>query len=399
MTIEIPEYAEAVLSRLEQNGEEAYIVGGSLRDSLLGKAASDYDVATSALPEQMIEIFKDHRVIATGLKHGTMTVISDTHPIEVTTFRVDGGYSDSRHPDSVSFTRSIEEDVSRRDFTVNAMAYSQKRGLVDLFGGREDLAKGIIRAVGDPERRFCEDALRIMRAFRFSAQLNFEIEENTLAAAQKCREGLARIARERISCELFKLLGSSEPERPLVQMCELGIAEYIFGRYMPERELVALLPQMPRDPAARLGLLLCKADRETTSGILGELRCSNKQRSTALAVAEHSSRAIMTQSDVSYLRKELGERAEVVMRASVLRGYTPKNALELLLSDIAPHSISELEISGNDLLSIGYSGREIGKTLSYLLDAAIDDPSLNTHEDLIVLARKKYEENTEKKGE
>ena len=180
MTIKIPEYAESVLERLEQNGEEAYIVGGSLRDSLLGKAASDYDVATSALPERTLEIFSDYRVIATGLKHGTVTVMSDGKPIEVTTFRVDGGYSDSRHPDSVSFTRSIEEDVSRRDFTVNAMAYSQRRGLVDLFGGRDDLAKGIIRAVGDPERRFDEDALRIMRAFRFSAQLDFEIEEKSL---------------------------------------------------------------------------------------------------------------------------------------------------------------------------------------------------------------------------
>lgn len=399
MTIKIPEYAESVLERLEQNGEEAYIVGGSLRDSLLGKAASDYDVATSALPERTLEIFSDYRVIATGLKHGTVTVMSDGKPIEVTTFRVDGGYSDSRHPDSVSFTRSIEEDVSRRDFTVNAMAYSQRRGLVDLFGGRDDLAKGIIRAVGDPERRFDEDALRIMRAFRFSAQLDFEIEEKTLEAAHRCREGLGKIARERVSSELFKLLSSRSPERPLLQMNERGVSEYIFGTYPIEADLVSLLPQMPNDPAARLGLLLCRANREVALEIINSLRCSNKQKSMALAVSQSSSVCIATQSDCSHLRAELGERAETVMRASVLRGYTRRDALRFLESDNAPHSISELEISGSELCAIGFKGREIGRVLAYLLDAAINDPNLNTNEKLLALAKKKYEENTEKKGE
>lgn len=395
MTIEIPEYARAVCERLEQSGEEAYIVGGSLRDSLLSKSASDYDVATSALPERMVEIFKDYRVIATGLRHGTLTVMSEGKPIEVTTFRVDGGYSDSRHPDSVSFTRSIEEDLARRDFTVNAMAYNEKRGLVDLFGGRGDLQNRIIRAVGEPERRFGEDALRIMRAFRFSAQLDFEIEKETLAAASECRVGLARIARERIASELFKLLSSKSPEKALAEMSETGVTEYVFCSYLPESELIALLPQMPNDPAARLGLLLCNAGGDKAREIVGSLRCSNKQRSVALAVAEHSSRCIETQRDCSHLRAELGERAEAVMCASVLRGYTHKDALRFLESDSAPHSIAELAVGGNDLSKLGFDGREIGKTLAYLLECAIDQPSLNTRESLLELARKKYKEKGE----
>lgn len=395
MTIEIPEYARAVCERLEQSGEEAYIVGGSLRDSLLCKSASDYDVATSALPERMVEIFKDYRVIATGLRHGTLTVMSEGKPIEVTTFRVDGGYSDSRHPDSVSFTRSIEEDLARRDFTVNAMAYNENRGLVDLFGGRDDLQNRIIRAVGEPERRFGEDALRIMRAFRFSAQLDFKMEKETLAAASECREELSKIARERIASELFKLLSAKTPEKALAEMCEIGVAEYVFCSYLPERELIALLPEMLDDPAARLGLLLCNAGDEKVREIVGSLRCSNKQRSTVLAVAQHSSRCIKTQRDCSYLCAELGERAEAVMRASILRGYTHKEALRFLESDSAPHSISELAVGGNDLSELGFSGREIGKTLAYLLECAIDQPSLNTRESLLELAKKKYKEKGE----
>ena len=395
MTIEIPEYARAVCERLEQSGEEAYIVGGSLRDSLLGRGANDYDVATSALPEEMIEIFKEYRVIKTGLKHGTVTVISDGKPIELTTFRVDGGYSDSRHPDSVSFTRSIEEDLARRDFTVNAMAYSKTRGLVDLFGGRADLENRIIRAVGEPERRFSEDALRIMRAFRFSAQLGFEIEEETLAAAKKCREGLAKIARERISSELFKLLCSPYPEGALFAMRDTGIVEYVLGNSAFDCGTVSLISQMPKEPAARLGLLLCHASAEQAVTTVDSLRCSNKQRATALAVAQYSDKRITSRSDCSRLRAAFGENAEAVMRASVLRGYTPKDSLLILENDSAPCSVAQLAIGGDELSKIGFRGREIGKTLAELLELCIDRPSLNTREFLLELARKKYNEKGE----
>ena len=168
-----PRYVADVITRLEECGHEAYIVGGSVRDMLLSKAPNDYDVTTSARPTETLEIFKDMRTIPTGLKHGTVTVMSRGNPIEITTFRIDGEYLDSRRPESVSFTDDVTADLSRRDFTVNAMAYSEKRGLIDVFGGKNDLEKRIIRAVRDPKERFSEDALRIMRAFRFSSQLGF----------------------------------------------------------------------------------------------------------------------------------------------------------------------------------------------------------------------------------
>ena len=185
MAINIPSYVKVIMNRIDGAGYEAFAVGGSLRDILLGKEPHDWDVTTSALPEEAMALFPDMHVIPTGIKHGTVTVVSSGFPIEITTYRVDGDYTDSRRPDKVQFTRNIEDDLSRRDFTVNALAYNEKRGLVDLFDGKNDLENKILRAVGDPEKRFTEDALRIMRAFRFSAQLGFDIEESTLAAAKK----------------------------------------------------------------------------------------------------------------------------------------------------------------------------------------------------------------------
>ena len=221
MKIIIPEHVRGIMDRIEDAGHEAFAVGGSLRDALLGIPPHDWDVTTSALPDTVASLFPDKHVIPTGLQHGTVTVVADGDPIEITTYRVDGEYTDSRRPDAVRFTTSIEDDLSRRDFTVNAMAYSDVRGLVDLFGGRADLEGKIIRAVGDPEKRFTEDALRIMRAFRFSAQLDFEIEKDTLEAALKLRKRLKNIAKERIGSEFMRLLSSSAASRSLTLMGEV----------------------------------------------------------------------------------------------------------------------------------------------------------------------------------
>ena len=218
-----PSYADKIIRRLEAHGKSAYIVGGSVRDMLLGLTPHDYDITTDALPEQTAQIFVDMRVIATGIKHGTLTVISDGYPGEITTFRIDGSYSDSRHPDSVSFTADVTADLARRDFTVNAMAYSAERGLVDPFGGQRDLESKILRAVGEPKMRFREDALRIMRAFRFCAQLGFDVDPRTLDACEQERMGLEHIARERIGAETIKLLTSRSPSKPLTLMRERGI--------------------------------------------------------------------------------------------------------------------------------------------------------------------------------
>ena len=206
MRFELPAGAAFIIDRLNKHGHRAYVVGGCVRDCLLGIMPKDWDICTSALPEEMQRIFRDQHVVETGLKHGTLTVVIDHIPYEVTTFRVDGEYTDHRHPDEVRFVRDVREDLARRDFTVNAMAYHPEEGLVDAFGGQEDLAAGIIRCVGEAERRFDEDALRILRALRFASTYCFAIEEHTAAAVHSLKETLADVAAERIRVELAKLL-------------------------------------------------------------------------------------------------------------------------------------------------------------------------------------------------
>ena len=390
MDIRIPEYVGVLMERLAAAGEECYVVGGGLRDTLLGNAPNDYDLTTSATPERMCEIFSDYRTVASGLKHGTLTVISEHRAVEITTFRIDGSYTDSRHPDAVCFTRSIGEDLARRDFTVNAMAWSGERGLVDLYGGREDLERKIIRAVGDPERRFEEDALRILRAFRFSAQLGFSIEKSTLLATGAKREGLSNIAKERICTEFIKLICSPSPTEPLIQMCELGIIEYVLRDYRPSAELIALLPRMQNDDVARLGFLLCDASEEQAREILNSLKCSNRQKSGAIAVAANARNRIANARDAARLCAKLKENAPFCARASMLLGFSDERAAELVENNRAPRSIAELAIGGEELISLGICGREIGRTLALLLDAAMDDPDINRKERLIDIVKEKY---------
>lgn len=204
--MEIPSNITHILDMLENAGYEAYIVGGCVRDSLMGITPHDYDVTTSALPEETERVFSGMKLIETGLKHGTVTVLSDGEPVEITTYRVDGEYHDSRRPDSVTFTRSLREDIARRDFTMNGIAYSPKRGMFDEFGGAEDIRRGIIRCIGEPEKRFHEDALRILRGMRFSASLGFQVEERTAAAMLDSRRLLRNISAERVFAELSGLL-------------------------------------------------------------------------------------------------------------------------------------------------------------------------------------------------
>ncbi len=394
ISIKIPEYAQAVMDRLCNASEQVYIVGGSLRDALLGLPAHDYDMATSALPSRMREIFSDMRVIDTGIKHGTITVLSEGNPIEITTFRIDGEYSDSRRPDSVSFTRSLGEDLARRDFTVNALAYSREGKLIDLFFGREDLDARLIRAVGVPEKRFSEDALRIMRAFRFSAQLGFDIESSTLIATHTCRGGLASISRERIGIEFLKLICSSSPKKSLELMCKYEIMPYVMGNYNPDSKLFSLLEQMPTVDIARLGVLLVNTDKEKARAILSGLKCSNKQKAGALAVVQGAKMSVCTPEDATHLRATVGEYAELALRASVLLKKSPASASELLKNSVGPSKISELALGGRELMDIGFSGKELGDMLEYLLFVTMHTPELNTKKSLLRLANKKFKERS-----
>ena len=274
MNITIPEYVRAVMDALEAAGHRGYLVGGSLRDLLRGVVPHDYDLTTDATPDEMIGIFRDFHTIPTGIAHGTLTVMSEHHPIEVTTHRVDGAYTDARHPEEVSFSRRLSDDLARRDFTVNAMAYHPEVGLADLFDGRGDLARGVLRAVGDAETRFTEDALRILRGFRFAAQLRFEIERETLAGAMRAAEGLAKISAERITAELCRLLECPDAQRALELLLGAGCGKYVFFDTVQGVKPISF-EGLPVDAALRLAAILPHADVEEARALCKRLKTSN----------------------------------------------------------------------------------------------------------------------------
>ncbi len=392
-----PDYIDEIICRLENAGETAYIVGGSIRDMLRGEAPHDYDLTTSALPQKILEIFSDRRLVTAGIKHGTVTVIWNGEPVEITTFRIDGSYTDARHPDSVEFTDDIICDLSRRDFTVNAMAYSKSRGLVDPFGGAEDIKKGIIRAVGAPEERFGEDALRIMRAFRFSAQLGFEPENGTLDGAVAAKEGLSHIARERIGSEFNRLITSPYPYTPLSVMAKTGILKYVTGDFVPSDRVMSGIEKMPCDIAARLGFFLCELEQEAAREILESLRCSGKQITGAMAVALGSRECIRNSEDARRLIAKTGIYAEWAAAASILLGNSPEGADSITERQRStPCSLRDLKINGKTISELGVRGKLIGEVLDALLELVIREPSLNEAETLRALAQKIINEKTEK---
>ena len=224
----LPDYLIKIFHRLESKGFKVYLVGGCVRDFLRGKIPMDFDLTSDATPEEIIEIFVDYPVIETGIRHGTVTIIANSHPIEITTHRTEGSYSDSRHPDCVHYSKKVEDDLSRRDFTINALAYHPEKGIIDPYGGRDDLENHIIRSVGNPKIRFKEDALRILRGLRFQSVLGFKIEENTFKSMKAASPGLKKISVERIAKEMNGLLCGDNVKETLIQ----GIT--IIGEFIPE---------------------------------------------------------------------------------------------------------------------------------------------------------------------
>lgn len=394
--IVLPEFVLHLMEKLEAADEAVYLVGGSLRDALLGLVPHDYDLATSAEPRKTVEIFRDFRVIETGLQHGTVTVLSEGESVEITTFRRDGDYLDSRHPAQVSFTSDLVEDLARRDFTVNAMAYHPKAGLVDPFGGRDDLREKQIRAVGNPHRRFEEDALRIMRAFRFSACLGFEIEKETLRGISETKAGLARISAERLASEFLRLLLSSSPFDVLKQMKELGVLPYLTGTYLPSDGLLAKLGSMPAQETARLGLLLAEAEEARASDILHRLKLSKRCVAGSLAVRRIASLQVDSPFAARRLIAEAGARdAAMGVCASVLLGNSPAEAADRVEHNQAPCTLAELAVTGKDLLSLGIEPIRIGEVLHDLLWQVLEEPERNQKEWL--MKRASAEIQTERK--
>lgn len=396
--MQYPQYVAKIIDRLEKSDYEAYIVGGSVRDTLMGRAPNDYDIATSALPDEILYVFRDMRTIPTGIKHGTVTVISEGNPIEITTFRTDGEYKDSRRPETVSFVTRITEDLARRDFTVNAMAYSKKRGLVDPFSGKEDIEKKTIRAVGDPYKRFSEDALRIMRAFRFSAQLGFDIDSATMSAAIDLRDNLSQIAQERISMEFLKLLSSKYAVSSIKTMRDNDVMPFIFKNYIPKDELIDAICKAPSSERIRLAILLSQATDDQKKSILNDLRLSTKLSSNILLISKKCQTHLS--GDEVCARRLIGgcgDLLEDVLAAASALGNLNKEFEKTVRENLLKNpctAISDLNVNGSDLLKLGIKGHSVGTTLKKLLEEVLAEPSTNNREFLL---RKAAELNNIKK--
>lgn len=363
---EIPKKIEFIIDRLSQNGHTAYIVGGCVRDLLLGLVPSDFDVTTSATPQEITAIFE--KTIPTGIKHGTVTVLVENTPVEVTTFRTEGGYTDNRRPDNVQFVKNLREDLSRRDFTVNAIAYNKKDSLKDYFGGKCDLENKILRAVGDPEARFREDALRILRLFRFASTLGFQIEKETLSAALKCANLIENVSRERIFTELKKAVSGENFETfaPLIQS---GGLKFLNIAKTPDFEKMKTA-----SPMLRLYMFLNYESLE-------KLNPSNKEK----VYFEQMDCALKmpipkAEEDIKNMR--------AVISDNVLADYfVLKNLDDHLLKNVLeknePYLISDLALNGQDLLMLGYKGEKIGEILKILQKFVIKNPESNNKQDLL----------------
>ena len=443
--MQIPKEAALALHTLQSNGHLAFVVGGCVRDSLLGRTPNDWDVTTSALPEEVAECFRDFRVIETGLQHGTLTVLVDGSPIEITTFRNDGIYLDHRHPVGVTFSKTVEDDLARRDFTVNAMAYHPERGLVDLFGGREDLQNRIIRCVGDPVTRFREDGLRILRALRFASVLGFSLDEKTEAAVRSEKTLLEFIAPERIREEFSKLLCGVNAVHVIREYVD------VIGQFLPEllacrgfeqntkyhcydvlEHTLCALSHASNDLFVRLAVLLhdigkplCYTEDENgghfkghgpvgtamTEQILRRLRFDNRTVEIVSRLVERHDRITPAEEKaVKRLMQKMSDQ-EILWLLEVQRcdrlahakGFDEPPAsldevprlMERIRASNACLSLKSLAVRGDDLLRLGIpKGKAIGDTLAYLLDAVIEGTLPNEREALLsAIQKEKFRED------
>lgn len=435
--MEISQGAKIALELLHKAGYEAYLVGGCVRDLIMKIPAHDYDITTNATPEEMKKVFFGYTTIETGIKHGTITFLYNKEPIEITTYRIEGEYKDNRHPETVEFTTKLENDLSRRDFTMNALVYNENEGIIDLFGGQKDIANKTIRAIGVAENRFKEDALRILRAMRFSSQLGFEIEEETKKAMVKCAPLLHNISAERISQELNKLLVGKNVKNVILDCYE------ILGEILPEIKKMHGFDQHNKyhiynvlehtaisvesiDPVAHLRLAMLlhdtgkvytftrdengtghfyghnKVSSEIARDFLNKYKYDNftKERVVQL-VKIHDTPIEMDRIFIKKRLNRLGKDAFFdllkVKRADNL-AQNPKyfwldklNEMENIAREIVEENeftLSSLKIDGNDLITLGIRGKKIGETLNLLLNEVIEEKIPNEREALLKRATK-----------
>lgn len=372
-----PKYVLNILCALDSAGHRAVLAGGCVRDSLLGRRPSDWDIASSASPEEVLALFP--RCVPTGIKHGTVTVLSGGGSVEVTAFRAEGGYSDHRRPDSVSFGCPLEADLARRDLTVNAMAMDAAGEITDPFGGRDDLRRRLLRCVGEPERRFDEDALRMLRTVRFSAQLGFDIEPRTLEAIRALAHLASGLSAERVRDELLKTLRSPAPGL-VWQLVDLGLLGACLapGDASAPREALDVLPIYARLAhfcrGLELGGYIMSTDR-----FLAALRFDGetlRRTASAVEVLKSGSR------DWKRLLRDHGE-------AAVLAAHPKNRALRAVLRSGECWELSSLAIGGRELAALGYSGPELGRELRRLLDHVIDCPADNRADILCKLVERR----------
>lgn len=393
MTPKLPEDVIYLLNRLTEAGYEGYIVGGCVRDTLLGRTPKDWDITTSALPQEVKRLFR--HTVDTGIAHGTVTVVLNKTNYEITTYRIDGEYHDCRRPDAVSFTGNLEEDLLRRDFTMNAIAYHPAKGFCDPYGGQKDINAQIIRGVGESAKRFQEDALRMLRALRFAAQLGFTIEQETYGALVENRALIQKISAERIREELEKLLLSQYLEKlPLLWesglLAEISpvVSQSLAGRV---DGVVSQLNAAPRDKAIRFSLFLQYCTPKEGAAFLKALKPDNQTLKEVTAILEH---LCWIPESTSYGIKKaaamLGvSRLERLLLVQEAAGRNPEGALQRKLLGEAVENkecitIGELALSGKDLLSAGIpQGQAIGQALGKMLDYVHQNPSQNTREALL----------------
>ena len=391
--MKMPCGVKRILSRLEEAGYQAYLVGGCVRDHFMGNGPHDFDITTDALPSEIIALFSDFRVEETGLQHGTVTVVADHLSLEITTFRTEGAYSDHRHPDQVEFTRSVEEDLARRDFTMNAIACSMEGGVVDPFGGRADIEKGLIRCVGEPALRFEEDALRILRALRFAARLGFEIDGKTKAALFCCAHLLRKIAAERILAELKGILIAQRAGEILLEyepilkeiLPDLSADCNILGKLLPKESL-------------RFAGWLWPMGETGAKEILQKLKGSNRlQRETRLLIQgqkiAYSSapqrvevrKAISRFGEALYFDHLLLQRA--ANRMDEESYGAARSMAEKMLEEGICLNLRALAVGGEELMALGFSGAKIGAALNRLFDLVMEEKLPNEKEALLDFAK------------
>ncbi|MBU5677610.1 CCA tRNA nucleotidyltransferase [Alkaliphilus sp. MSJ-5] len=443
MKIQMPQEVHRILDILSFYGYDGYIVGGCVRDSILNKTPNDWDICTNCTPEKMLEIFSCFKVIPTGLKHGTLTVVINGQNYEVTTYRIDGEYINGRHPEQVEFTNNLKEDLKRRDFTINAMAYNNKEGLIDYYGGITDIFNKKIRCVGNPFERFSEDYLRMLRAIRFSAQLEYSLDAETSKEIKKLSKNIVDISEERIREELNKILMTDMPSRGLKLLSSTDLLKYIipelemcvgFQQHNPNHDkdvfshILSVVDNTEKDLILRLAALFHDIGKpetfnldedgvghfykhnlkssDITEEVMKRLKYDNKSiEQVVILVREHMSRyeKLRVKNTKKFINRvgignierlfklQIADINGSNKRDGVSKIFELKNEVERILNEKQPLSIKDLEINGYDLIQLGIpQGKQVGTVLNELMEIILENPELNRRDILTEIVMQKW---------